>query len=358
MLAGSPLSLSAVARRLLGDRLDGYRVPARTSLLTIAAIVSASLGAVAYHSPPAGYEVGPIDAVARGAVEALPHAAPAPDAFGRSGAVRVAFALPGAPVRYPLRLQGDTAGLSFAWLSVDGDRPEWDVRMQPGQALRAPSRPGFYRLAVRRRGARRVLEGPTLAVMVPFTQKIGRSLNGYLIGSYLSKGAHGESAAPAGFVEVTPALLDLPLTTHLRLRDFVSRDAQRTWPRYAAVNPRLLDKLELVMAEVARLRGDTSSAGIALAVSSAFRTPMHNSATAWAASDSRHQYGDAADVRIDVDGDGRLTVFDSRLVALAVEMVEIRNPDLVGGMGLYTSARYNTPYVHIDARGKRARWRG
>ena len=31
---------------------------------------------------------------------------------------------------------------------------------------------------------------------------------------------------------------------------------------------------------------------------------------------------------------------------------------LVGGLGLYTSRRYRTPYVHIDTRGKRSRWTG
>jgi uncharacterized protein YcbK (DUF882 family) len=324
--------------------------------LTAVAGVSAALAVTAYHVPPAGFEVAPIEAIAKRPVRPLPLVSAAPHAFGRSGRVRVAFSLPGAQVPYPLRLQGDTVGLSYSWVSLDGERPEWDVRPLAG-ALRAPSRPGFYRLALGRGRERRVVEGPTLAVMVPFAQKVGRSLNGYLIGSYVSERL-GAATAPSGFVEVTPSLLDVPLTEHLRLGDFLSQDSQRTWPRYVAVNPRLLDKLELVMAEVARLRGDSSSRGIRLGVSSTFRTPMHNRAVQRAASDSRHQYGDAADVRIDVDGDGHLTAFDSRLVALAVEMVELRNPDLVGGLGLYTSRRYNTPYVHIDARGKRARWRG
>ena len=31
---------------------------------------------------------------------------------------------------------------------------------------------------------------------------------------------------------------------------------------------------------------------------------------------------------------------------------------LVGGLGIYTSRRYRTPYLHIDVRGKRSRWRG
>ena len=73
---------------------------------------------------------------------------------------------------------------------------------------------------------------------------------------------------------------------------------------------------------------------------------------------SRHMYGDAADLAVDADGDGRITITDELLVMLAVERVEERHPDLVGGLGLYTSRRFRTPYVHIDARGKRTRWQG
>jgi len=78
----------------------------------------------------------------------------------------------------------------------------------------------------------------------------------------------------------------------------------------------------------------------------------------YAARDSRHQYGDAADVAIDADGDGRVTLKDEIIVARAVEQVEDEHPELVGGLGLYTSRRYRIPYVHIDARGKRSRWKG
>ena len=93
-------------------------------------------------------------------------------------------------------------------------------------------------------------------------------------------------------------------------------------------------------------------------VHSGFRSPSHNARVPRAASDSRHQYGDAADVAIDADGDGRITMTDELLVMLAVERVEDRHPDLVGGLGLYMSKRYPTPYLHIDARGKRMRWKG
>jgi hypothetical protein len=41
-----------------------------------------------------------------------------------------------------------------------------------------------------------------------------------------------------------------------------------------------------------------------------------------------------------------------------VDLVEARHPELVGGLGIYTSRLYPTPYVHIDTRGERKRWRG
>jgi uncharacterized protein YcbK (DUF882 family) len=97
---------------------------------------------------------------------------------------------------------------------------------------------------------------------------------------------------------------------------------------------------------------------VAFDVHSGFRTPAHNGGVWRAARDSRHQQGDAADVAIDADGDGRVTLRDEVLVARAVDQVENEHPDLVGGLGLYTSRHYRTPYVHIDTRGKRSRWKG
>ncbi|MFN7610689.1 MAG: hypothetical protein ACK5QX_07100 [bacterium] len=76
------------------------------------------------------------------------------------------------------------------------------------------------------------------------------------------------------------------------------------------------------------------------------------------ARDSRHLYGDAADVAIDADGDGQLTLFDAYRVEQAVDWVERSHPELAGGLGVYSSRRYSTPYCHIDARGERKRWRG
>ena len=101
------------------------------------------------------------------------------------------------------------------------------------------------------------------------------------------------------------------------------------WPKYVALNPRLLDKLELIFADL----GSRVRPGLVVDVHSGFRSPSHNSRVESAARDSRHQYGDAADLAVDADGDGRITMTDELLVMLAVERVEEAHPDLVGGLG-------------------------
>ena len=92
-------------------------------------------------------------------------------------------------------------------------------------------------------------------------------------------------------------------------------------------------------------------------VHSGFRTPLHNRRVPRAASDSRHQYGDAADLAIDANGDGRVSYLDGLAVAHAVEMVERDHPELAGGLGLYGNRGVGA-YVHIDVRGATKRWRG
>lgn len=283
--------------------------------------------------------------------------APSAGAFGRSGAVQVQFALPGGPVHYPLRLQGDPTSLAYAWERLADSLAPQDQQALASDTLTAPSEPGFYRLTLVRSGMRQVVDGVTLAVLVPFEEKKGASLNGYRIGTYLAeRSGLPDRERPKGFVQVIPEVADLQLTRHLRLGDFLTQDGQTTWPRYAAVSSRLLDKLELVVSEVASWR-DGGSQALDVRVQSAYRTPWHNRGVWRAAVDSRHQYGDAVDVAIDANGDGWITREDSRLVELAVEIVESRFPDLAGGLGLYAGDRFRHPYVHIDARGTRVRWR-
>ena len=287
---------------------------------------------------------------------------PAAGAFGRSGEMKLLFALPGTEVRFPLDFDGDTAGIEYEWTSVRGIEAGSDAQPIVGARLIAPATPGFYYLTLVRGGVREIVAEPAVAVMRPFEEKTGPSLNGYRIGTYAAEKVRGRrvSKHPVGFLEVYPQHIDMPLTTHLRVRDFVTQDDQaNVWPKYVALSPRLLEKLELVFAELEKRQSDTTAGqDLRLGVHSGFRTPSHNRRVRRAAKDSRHQYGDAADVGVDANWDGRIDRSDWRQLASAVEAVERKYPDLLGGLGIYNSRKYASPYVHIDVRGKRRRWRG
>ncbi len=204
----------------------------------------------------------------------------------------------------------------------------------------------------------------TVFTMRSFGQKVRASLNGYKLGYWPAEKGRIRSEAyrnPDGFVEVTRENEDARLSEHFRLRDFVSHGQANVWPKYVVIREPLLDKLELVIQ-------DLNSRGInaeGMRIRSGFRTPAHNSAVRGegSARDSRHQFGDAVDVFIDqegtgrmsdLNGDGRVNFADVKLILAAVERVEAKYPELVGGTGLYTGR--SGSFAHIDVRGTRARW--
>src|SRR5688572_7771886 len=204
----------------------------------------------------------------------------------------------------------------------------------------------------------------TVFTMRSFGQKVRASLNGYKLGYWPAEKGRIRSEAyrnPDGFVEVTRENQDTRVSEHFRLRDFVSHGQENVWPKYVVIREPLLDKLELVIQEL-NSRGINAEG---MRIRSGFRTPAHNSAVRGegSARDSRHQFGDAVDVFIDqegngrmsdLNGDGRANFADVKLILAAVERVEARYPELVGGTGLY--AGRSGSFAHIDVRGTRARW--
>ena len=283
-------------------------------------------------------------------------ASPRTDAFGNSHSVNVHFSMPNQDVDFPMDRNGDAANLQYEWIRFGDSTAAEPPRKLTGAKLVAPPRPGFYHLSVVNGLDRELIEQPALGVIVPFDQKVAGRLNGYNIGTYIAERAgRDDHERPDGFVEVRPEVLDLQVSKHLKLADFVTHDEQGdVWPKYVVLNRRLLDKLELVMTDL----GANVRPEMAIDVHSGFRTPQHNARIPRAAEDSRHQYGDAADITIDADGDGKITQTDELLVMLSVERVEGLHPDLVGGLGLYMGKRFPVPYLHIDVRGKRTRWKG
>lgn len=198
----------------------------------------------------------------------------------------------------------------------------------------------------------------------------GAKRDGYL-GAYNIGRWPGESrvtspayANPDGFIEVTPENASMKISEHFRLRDFLTHDQADVWPKYLVLREELVDKLELVIAELEAEGHHVKY----MAVMSGFRTPQYNAhggETAGRAELSRHMYGDASDVYVDnnadekmddLNGDGRIDYRDAQVVLAAEEAVERAHPDLLGGGGVYKAAPGHGPFTHIDVRGNRARW--
>jgi hypothetical protein len=213
------------------------------------------------------------------------------------------------------------------------------------------------------------VDGVPFAVIqrIDFSRKLGSFVGRYQMGYWPAELHTVRSTAyanPLGFVEVTPANEDTRISAHFTLRDFLTHDQPGVWPKYVVLRAALLDKLELVLQDLA-LRGVPTSHVVVL---SGFRTPSYNFALGDAsgrARESRHQYGDAADIIIDAnhDGrmddlnhDGRVDARDVRVIEESVERVEHAHPELTGGLGLYDAMGPSGPFAHIDVRGEVARW--
>jgi hypothetical protein len=223
--------------------------------------------------------------------------------------------------------------------------------------------PGVH--AVRRDSAG---AGPfSLITMRDFTDKLRGRIGAYRIGFWPGERGRRVSEAyenPDGFIEVTPDNADTPVSEHFRLRDFLTHDQEDVWPKYLVLRAPLVDKLELVIAQL-EARGIRVTH---MRVMSGFRTPQYNAhggETGGRSRVSRHMYGDAADVFVDNDGDGRMDDLnrdgridrrDAQVIRDAVEAVERSHGDLVGGVGVYRATRSHGPFAHVDVRGNRARW--
>jgi hypothetical protein len=206
----------------------------------------------------------------------------------------------------------------------------------------------------------------TFITLRPFSDKVEGRVGGYRMGYWPFERRKVRSDAYArldGFIEVTPQNQDTWISEHFRLRDFLTKDQRDVWPKYLVLDAKLVDKLELVIDDLVSRGYDVRH----LSVMSGFRTPQYNrrGVGRGRADASRHQYGDAADVFVDndrngrmddVNRDGRVDTRDARIVLGAVDRVEAQHPDLVGGAGVYAATRAHGPFTHIDARGTRARW--
>jgi hypothetical protein len=225
----------------------------------------------------------------------------------------------------------------------------------------APQKSGHYPLVVVPDGGEAMTIN--LFVTVPLTEVENEQLNGYRIGP--PPPGNTKRAAlykqPTGFIEVTEDMLDIQLTPHFSLRQFLCKQ-ESGYPKYVVIKESLLVLLEGLLESVQEEGYPARSFGVI----SGYRTPWYNRKIGNVAN-SRHVYGDAMDLYLDLDGDGLMDDLDSDgdrdrddvniLFNIATRFMQRpENVALVGGVGSYGRTSRHGGFVHVDTRGYSARW--
>ncbi|MCL4708033.1 hypothetical protein KJ068_22990 [bacterium] len=227
----------------------------------------------------------------------------------------------------------------------------------PASLLNAMHEPGIHQVDLATPDGQRFL----FISLLPFKTKREASLRGYHMGRWPDESEKGTSL-PEGFIEVTPENQTMPLSKSFRLRDFLPHDQAEVWPKFIVLRMSLLDKLELLAQEL-----DQRKLPSRLHIMSGFRTPQYNSREVGRgrAGNSRHIYGDGADVFVDHDrnnlmddlnGDGETTLDDAHFLLALADNIEKYYPELAGGLSAYPATAAHGPFLHIDVRGVRVRW--
>jgi uncharacterized protein YcbK (DUF882 family) len=273
---------------------------------------------------------------------------------GASGAVKVKVLKPGETLESP---EGAQVQLQPTGGTAGGALP----------ADQAAREPGIWNVMLKMADAIRPASGLAVITLVPLSAKQNGRIGTYNVGSWpFERGGAPKPIyePPAGLVKVTPENMNLWVSEHIQLKDFVTKGQTDVWPKYVAMQPRELDKVELTLQELEREGHPVRN----IFVVSGFRTPSYNESggdPSGRAALSRHMYGDAMDIAVDNDndgfmddlnGDGRVNVEDARVIGRAADRVEQAHPELVGGVGIYTPTGAHHGFVHIDTRGYRARW--
>jgi hypothetical protein len=254
-------------------------------------------------------------------------------------------AVPGERIELEIAHPGEGEGpADFRLRTEDGTVPA----AAPGRWIwTAPAEPGPVPIRVEApdRGDAILLN---VLVLHPFDEIENGVLDGYRIGEYRT--GPGREEPPAGFIRASADVLDLRVAPGFTLGQFLSHQPGN--PRYLALSEPLLLKLEALLEEV-RAEGVEVET---LQVMSAFRTPHYNRAIGNTTDGSRHLWGDAADVYLDLDG--WMGEADARRLLRIAERVERRGEEHVrpGGLSLYRANAVRGPFVHVDARGVPARW--
>ncbi len=261
------------------------------------------------------------------------------------------FVLPGE--KLPIAISGSDN------VEVKSDKGEMESMEAGKWVFTAPGKKGLCRLTVTDTNSGDEMH-LNIFVMEPFSKLKNGYLNGYRIGDYPKK-KYKDYHNPKGFTEVTDDNKDVFITPHFKLKQFLCKEPG-DWPKYVVIRPSMLCKLELMLDKL----NEEGVNAKTFFLMSAYRTPYYNKSIG-NVKYSRHVFGDAIDLYVDdnhdgrmddLNKDGRINIKDARVIASVVEKIE-KDPkyrEFIGGLGVYNKTSRHTYFVHVDTRGYRARW--
>lgn len=201
-------------------------------------------------------------------------------------------------------------------------------------------------------------------VLHPAEEQNGQYLEDFKIGYYPEIPADKKSyySKPAGFLKIDESLLDLKLTPHFKMEQFLTNQSSKM-PQFIAIQESLLLKLEYFLEEVNKAGYNAETFGIV----SLYRSPYFNKKLGNNTDLSRHLFGDAADIYIDnsgnqwmddLNGDKHSNKNDADILYnLAVKFDQKEEFSyLQGGVSSYKGNGVRGPFIHIDTRGFHVSW--
>lgn len=226
----------------------------------------------------------------------------------------------------------------------------------------APENPGLYKLKGRN-SANGTSIKINVFVTVPYSRRMNGTLEGYRVGEYPPPKTikSAKYSRPLGFIRVDRKNKDTLLTPHFKLSQFLCKQ-KSGYPKFLIIKENLLLLLEDLLARVRQEGYDIDTFGFI----SGYRTPFYNKKLRNVRY-SRHVYGDAADIYIDsningkmddLNRDGKVNISDVRIfynIAVDLKKSQLAN-SYTGGIGLYKKTSHHDGFIHVDTRGYPARW--
>ena len=229
-------------------------------------------------------------------------------------------------------------------------------RITAADGFTAPEVPGTYVLEFRTLSGEQRYE-VALFVLEP-SSEVGADgrINGFRMGAYPEN-------APQGFIRLDKGYGDVNISPSFQIGQFLCHQQPDHWPKYLLISSDNLERLEVLLKA---LNEDGITDADTFFIMSAFRSPFYNTAIG-SARLSRHMYGDATDIYVDVaprDGvmddlnrDGAINKADADFLYDYAEDLFANTHDVPrGGIGSYKANAVHGPFVHVDGRGRPARW--